>query len=390
MRIGLMGAVINNTNMGCVALTYSILSILEKIGNKEFHYAIFEFQLDDKKVEYMCNRLKIDRSRVEVFQYGSLNSIKGRIRHFFANYKMINELRKCNCVIDLTQGDSFSDIYGDERFESWTAGKELVEELGVPLILGPQTYGPFKKQKNLKRALKVIDNAELVISRDSASVDYLQKYIHKEIFVTTDLAFVLPYIEPNNVDSSRILVGLNISGLLIHNKAEDTDINFDMKTDYDEYIMQICNYLSGLEGYEVHLIPHVSDDIIAIKKVASQFPDFIMHDVFKSPIDAKNCISEMDIFIGARMHACIAAFSSGVATIPTAYSRKFKGVFDEYNYDYVVDLYKLETNEAFNRTIILINDYIKLKECLIEKRSLYIKKNSRTMDLLNQYIKECQ
>ena len=41
--------------------------------------------------------------------------------------------------------------------------------------------------------------------------------------------------------------------------------------------------------------------------------------------------------MGARMHACIAALSSGVPVMPTAYSRKFKGVFGTVGYDHCAD-----------------------------------------------------
>ena len=41
--------------------------------------------------------------------------------------------------------------------------------------------------------------------------------------------------------------------------------------------------------------------------------------------------------MGARMHACIAAFSSGVPVVPMAYSRKFAGLFGTLGYERTVD-----------------------------------------------------
>jgi polysaccharide pyruvyl transferase WcaK-like protein len=37
------------------------------------------------------------------------------------------------------------------------------------------------------------------------------------------------------------------------------------------------------------------------------------------------------------MHACIAAFSSGVPTVPISYSRKFIGLFESLGYPLVAD-----------------------------------------------------
>jgi polysaccharide pyruvyl transferase WcaK-like protein len=41
--------------------------------------------------------------------------------------------------------------------------------------------------------------------------------------------------------------------------------------------------------------------------------------------------------MGARMHACIAAFSASVPVVPMAYSRKFAGLFGSLGYDETVD-----------------------------------------------------
>ena len=49
--------------------------------------------------------------------------------------------------------------------------------------------------------------------------------------------------------------------------------------------------------------------------------------------------------MGARMHACIAAFSSGVPVVPMAYSRKFAGLFGTLGYERTVDC-TAEENEA--------------------------------------------
>ena len=70
----------------------------------------------------------------------------------------------------------------------------------------------------------------------------------------------------------------------------------------------------------------------------------------------------MDYFIGARMHATIGAFSSGVITIPFAYSRKFQGLYEKIGYPYFVDGTKLETQEALDKTFYYIENSTELKE----------------------------
>lgn len=89
----------------------------------------------------------------------------------------------CDVVIDITQGDSFSDIYGEERFFRLSNIKYVAEILQIPFILGPQTYGPFMKQKVEKFARKIINKANLVVSRDVKSAMYLKELCDKDIYV---------------------------------------------------------------------------------------------------------------------------------------------------------------------------------------------------------------
>ena len=124
-------------------------------------------------------------------------------------------------------------------------------------------------------------------------------------------------------------------------------------------------------------------------KQFDKIPNVIAHAAFKTPIEAKNCIASMDIFVGARMHATIAAFSAGVATIPTAYSRKFSGLFENLGYGHVIDLTVLHTDDAVKQTLEMIADYKKLKieveSCMVNvKEKLEILEN-----VLNQTIIEC-
>ena len=64
----------------------------------------------------------------------------------------------------------------------------------------------------------------------------------------------------------------------------------------------------------------------------------------------------MKYFIGARMHATIGAFSSGVITIPFAYSRKFQGLYEKIGYPYYVDGTKLSTSGAISKTFYYISE----------------------------------
>lgn len=67
MRIGIMGAPINNSNHGCVALLYSLIHILsqiEKEEQKDFEYVIFDWKYNDKCMHMMAELLNVDINKI--------------------------------------------------------------------------------------------------------------------------------------------------------------------------------------------------------------------------------------------------------------------------------------------------------------------------------------
>jgi polysaccharide pyruvyl transferase WcaK-like protein len=273
-----------------------------------------------------------------------------------------NKISKLNFVFDFTGGDSFTDIYGEQRFYSRTKLKKAIIDHDVPLILGSQTIGPFSCNNVTDYASKVIKDCLEVFTRDEMSYDYVKKITGRKAVLTTDVAFSLPYVKSTKVDTNGKTIGLNVSGLL-WNGGYTKDNQFGLKVDYQEYSRKLVSYLLN-KGYEVHLIPHafkrdltdVDNDLVAILKLHEEYPNTIVSPYFDSCIEAKSYIAKMDIFLGARMHSTIGAFSAGVPVIPFSYSRKFEGLFQSLEYPYVLNARELDTNACLKKTIEWIDN----------------------------------
>ena len=356
-KIAIFGAPCNNTNLGCMALTYSLIHLLEEVSaeiEEEFCYVVFEGTPDDNATEKVEDELKLKRGKIKSYPLFYCKDLLRTIAFAPHNLRLLNRLKECSVAIDMTQGDSFADIYGDIRFNISTNIKLLVEAAGIPLILGPQTYGPFSDSVNKRKAGRAMRGANLVMARDVISGKVVENLSGKKAIVTTDLAFQLPWnSHERKADFTKI--GVNISALLVKNKAEPTKTNFTLNTEYDSFMYEVLDWLCK-NDYEVYLISHVAEDFVPSQHFHEIFPQTHLVDVFTTPMEAKSFISGMNAFIGSRMHATIAAVSSGVATIPLAYSMKFQGLFDLIEYKHVVDLQKLTTKQALEKTKSLIQN----------------------------------
>lgn len=251
----------------------------------------------------------------------------------------IDDVKRCDIVFDTSEGDSFTDIYGVKRCLVQSGSKMVAMRGGRPLVLSPQTIGPFNKRLSRVIARHVIKKSQLTFARDHLSTGALHDLgIYDRIDEVIDVAFRLPFTRAQRVAGDRIGVGVNVSGLM-YLAAE----RFQMTIDYPCFIRTLLAKLSARSDVEVWLVPHVladgneDDDVAVNRLIQSEFPDAKLAPVFKSSVEAKSFISGLDVFTGARMHACIGAFSSGVPVLPIAYSRKFNGLFQSLNYSRFVD-----------------------------------------------------
>ncbi len=254
--------------------------------------------------------------------------------------------RRCDVVFDIGAGDSFTDQYGVKRFWYHTISKAVVLTSGTPLVLAPQTIGPFSRAWARQVARIVMRRCTAVVTRDNLSTAFVRALDPAiPLAETTDVAFRLTYKNAAIARGQKIRVGINVSGLLFGGGYTGKN-QFDLRVDYPKLMREIVRRFAARADCEVHLVSHVivprrietvEDDYRVSERIAQEFEGVLVAPAFRSPGEAKSYIASMDFFCGSRMHACIAAFSSGVPTVPIAYSRKFAGLFETLGYPFVAD-----------------------------------------------------
>jgi polysaccharide pyruvyl transferase WcaK-like protein len=257
-------------------------------------------------------------------------------------------------VLDIGAGDSFAEIYGPKRFAFLWLTKAFALARRVPLLLSPQTIGPFTRTPYRQLARMVLTRARAVIARDQASLDALKTIAPgARGLLAVDVAFALPYEDRRDErGGERVRVGVNVSGLLFH-EAESGRNRFGLDANYADLMVRFVAELSARPEIELHLLTHVAskgagrdDDGWITDRLAQAYPAAIRVPDFAGPSEAKSYISSLDFLVAGRMHACIAAFSAGVPVAPVAYSRKFSGLFNMLGYRWMVPVKGMGADEA--------------------------------------------
>jgi polysaccharide pyruvyl transferase WcaK-like protein len=371
LTLGLLWHSTNSANLGVGALTVSQIAIIEGVAARMGREARFvTLGWTDPDPPYVASP--------------RLSGVGLRTRDLIEpGGKLGAALAGCDLVLDIGAGDSFADIYGAWRFLMIALSKARVLMAGKPLILSPQTFGPFERPWARRIAQTLIARATLVATRDALSTAYLAELGHRgAVLEATDVALRLPFA-PRPRDGARIRVGVNVSGLLFHGGYTRANM-FGLAADYPALMRRLVARLASRPGIEAHLVGHVlpgaeniEDDEAAARLIAAEAPGVVVAPRFRSPSEAKSYISGLDFFCGARMHACIAALSSGVPVVPMAYSRKFAGLFGTLGYGVGTDL---RTQDA-DAVIAAVEDAFDNRDALRPRMAAAMAEGERRLGL---------
>ncbi|EIA1297726.1 polysaccharide pyruvyl transferase [Vibrio vulnificus] len=354
IKIGFLWHNVSSGNLGVGALSISNMILVDSIC-KELEIDAEFITVGDDEVSCESNKQLVEEQISRKFQHKIIN-VKEIITNPIKLISYVREIRKLDLVLDIGAGDSFSDIYGSKRFIVQVFTKLVNAFFAKKSVLSPQTIGPFKSSLAEKIASIIIDKTDLVFARDSISYEVGKKY--GNCILGTDVALSMPFAK-SEIENEKLKVGINISGLL-WNGGYTKNNQFCLAHDYREYIVELIRRFSLLDNVEIHLVSHViatspiqqvEDDYAACLEANKLFPECIVAPRFTNPIEIKSYISNMNYFTGARMHATIAAFSSGVPVTPYAYSRKFKGLFNTLGYNRVLEAKELDLEGAVNLNI---------------------------------------
>lgn len=230
-------------------------------------------------------------------------------------------------------------------------------------------------------------------ARDSISYNNMVKKMpNKDIRFFADIAFTM---EPEEVSlparwAQDKMVGINLSNLVVDGR-------------YGTLEEQILNSYKRVIDFIIHetnlnicFIPHVKNnaDLSELQKLYDYVSDktrviIINHENYNAA-QTKYIISKCKLFLGARTHATIAAYSSFVPTLVVGYSIKSKGIATDLlgtDKGNVVSV-----SQMVDETILLNafkNFYVReteIKNKLYETVPKYIQKAEGVQELIKELI----
>ena len=340
----LTGSSLENQNRGGQALCWGAIEyISQQYKYKEIVVTIILIgkQVDDEYTLIKEGYKNIKLNKLYFTKYDLIQAfIERRILSLF-RIKSSNKLSilfdKTTSFYNVNGGDSFSDIYGWGQYYNYAIPSIVAIICKVDLILLPQTIGPFNGSLVKQISRWILKNSKKVFIRDEVFKKQLEDWKIK-YEISKDLSFFMKPQQLLNMKFKKESVGINISGLMFYNRYGSLAGEFDL---YPQLLQKIIAYFQE-NNFQIYLIPHTyclnnsidDDDLRAsqdfLTSISNKSNIHIIDKDYNAP-QLKYIISNMNFFLGSRMHACFAALFTNVPTIGIAYSDKFVGSFRNFN-----------------------------------------------------------
>jgi len=406
-RACIFGASLDTGNMGVSALAASLIKIIRDIrpgatislltGSRTSESR--ELELSGRRIPIRIVNYRLSpkaRLREHLFFIVLLALLHrvmpaGRMQDTLSRHcPWLAALKEADFVGDVRGGDSFSDIYGLQRIVIGSLPPLTALLLQKPLVLLPQTYGPYVSRVARGIARFFFLRAASILSRDRESMGLMSEVLgddlrKRDVRLCPDVAFLLDSRVPEDMDirpplpardPGEPLIGFNVNGLLYHG-GYTRDNMFGLSLDYPVFVKTLTDRLLSDTGARILLIPHtfapeghVESDNDACRDLLNRLADSRKDRVHLAcgtydQSDFKGIIGRCDFFIGSRMHACIAALSQGIPAAAVAYSKKFRGVFDSVGVaDLVIDARSSGLDAAIDRTLTLFHQRVQVRSAL--------------------------
>ena len=371
-------------NHGCEALVRSTCKVLNNVDKKE----VFSNR-PHEDIEYGVDKICKVNPLIYKMKYPLIEKGILKLKNLYTgkNYNWVNKFKKFfgECDEDTIAlsigGDNYCYPNGITR-KRMPGLNQNAKNKGAKTVLWGCSIEPNFLNDEMAREL---DNYNLITTRETITKEKLEeKGLGEKTKLYADTAFQLDKVNLPLPDGfiENNTIGLNLSPL-VQRREKKKGIA------YNNFSKLIDNIIEKTD-MNIALIPHVvwkhNNDLIPLNNFYQKYKDtqrvVLIED--HNCMELKGFISRLKMFIGARTHATIAAYSTNVPTLAIGYSVKAKGIakdlFGSYE-DLVLPVQDLkEENELINGFNYLWDNQDSLKKQLEKIIPEYSKKVLNTND----------
>ena len=234
--------------------------------------------------------------------------------------------REVDVVIDAA-GFAYSDQWGAESSRELAQATRRWRRRGTKVILMPQAFGPYSDRTIRTAILQAVDNADLVMPRDSTSYRYLTEVTGEREYIRQypDFTNLIEGVVPDGFEAAELGVAI-VPNVRMIDKTDATSSGR-----YVPFMTGCARRLIEL-GARPYMLVHegVDDERLAEQiSAASGGIPIVKED---DPLRIKGILGASHAVVASRYHALVSALSQGVPAVATGWSHKYTELFEDYGF----------------------------------------------------------
>ena len=314
------------SNVGCEIILRGTIAFLEKrLSNYQLNFIIpsYQYEYDSRLLSDITNVRVVPMIKWKRYIRGALIKLGLFTKYWTPRFESKHFK---NSDLFVSVGGDIYTMFSNKLPEDWIGYESFATKNNIPSLMFGANMEKFEivSKSDQVKLIEHLKRFESIFVRDFATKKYLESYsVKSNVSMFPDPIFSLR--RQTQFDKKRIRsIGINFTPILIRDYGDEI---------VDKYACLITSLIE--QGYSISLIPHVysttnNDSIddkkamdLVLEKISSKYRNGI--EVFSEVCTLKSVekkISEIDLFIGARMHGCLNSLTLGKSVIFLAYSSK--------------------------------------------------------------------
>lgn len=381
-------------NKGAQAMTFTVVDeIKKKFPNKDVALFAATYserdEIEEKKLNFKVLPWYI-RVKMKIlgfpwsFKVGATDYFKYLIRGTRISndqFTEINEiLRNADLMVDVS-GYALSSQRGYVASLSYLYNIVIAKKFEIPMVLYPQSFGPFNYSKVDEKKLfplmsQYLKYPQKIYAREYDGIKHLENFnlnnvekcfdsvLQNKNELTMGNIYNLDKIRLNNeavkIKKSAVAIIPNQKIMVHGNELEQF-----------HFYKKIINRLIELNK-KVYLIRHSYEDLIICRKIKSEFQNekrVVLLEDDLSCIQIEQLLSSFDFLIASRYHSIIHAYKNFVPTLVFGWAIKYQELLSHFEQEkYLFDV-RTEQDEAeiINRLNEMLDNYEEESEVIRRK-----------------------
>lgn len=302
-------------------------------------------------------------------------------------------LKKADCIIDIS-GFELSSEENRNGNLFYLNNIRLARKNNIPIILMPQSFGPFDYGEDCRDILSQIPELmrypKRVFTREKAGAEALQALEITDTLYSPDLVLqnnrtdlslifkTIPEIRVPQIEKNSVAIIPNHHCFSGENKTPVFEI-------YRELIA-----LLRKESKNVYLFRHASEDLAICRELKAMFAEdenvVLLTEDF-SGLEYSELIKQFEFAVCSRYHGVVHAYRNGIPCIVVGWAAKYRELAEitaQESYCYLMDSLLQNTEKLTESVSYLSHNYAKESET-IKERIQEIQKTS-VFDSLGEFI----